>query len=227
MVSIAATFRTGRESDAPIPSIRANDSLIIRQFGPINHSCTSALDKIYKTKQRSLLFLTCQRPEALPRYPKRSISECITVGQELTVATVGCFVYLGRGVIVARIDTIDGVEGVDGISDRSGKCSDSVLMGAFWDDAIIVSAHAWIKIGRRGSNLPSSRSQPDCRLNANQCVPFRRVDDYSIRLTSVLTHHPLVLEMQAYHYHQSRYPARTYTNCQQQHQRSRSCSRPD
>ena len=155
---------TGKGLNIPIPPIGADDRLIIGQLCSINHSGTSILYKSYKPEQRRLLLFASKSPKTLPRNSKSSISECIASRQELSVSTVRSFAFLRGCVIVARVHAVYRIQSVDGISDCSGECTNSVLMGTFWDDTITVSKSTESRLQEENQTYPARDVRPTVGL---------------------------------------------------------------
>lgn len=80
------------------------------------------------------------------------------IGQKLGIATLWGQAFLGQRVIIAGIDAIDGIQCIDSVADRLAKGSDRILVLGLGDNA-------------------GTGGQADSRLEANDSVPLRRIDD--------------------------------------------------
>jgi len=152
---------SGCHRNQPIPTIRAHDCLIIRQFSSIDNGRACLFHQIHKIKQNILLLWICKCPERLPGYAERSSLEHRRVGYVLNIATRRCFPNLNRGIVVTGIDTMNSIQGIDRIFQRSAKCANRVLVDAPGDDA-------------------GARSQADRGFNGNNGISLSGIDQTAI-----------------------------------------------
>ncbi|KAI6773857.1 hypothetical protein HG531_000706 [Fusarium graminearum] len=142
-----------------VPTIRANDSLVIGNLGAVDDCRTSRFDQVNKLEKLGLHVFIGMNPEALPRKTKGSPLEGLLFRQILRIAALWCFVLLCRCVVIALVKTVDSIKYQGSIPYSARERSNRVLVLTLRNDT-------------------GTGCQADSRLNSYESIAVGGVNDY-------------------------------------------------